>query len=1349
MKKKLNLTRTCTLLSEHSSKQIITKLEDNRHLPAYVLLGDPGAGKTFSFLKEAEETKNGVYIKARDFSSISSVHNTTNETTYFIDGLDELRAGDGDSRTPLDHIKVELQKLGNPKFRLSCREADWLGSSDSEALTRISPDGVINVLHLNPLTTNDIKEFLLHYEIHNPEKFIEKAESLSLDELLTNPQTLILLIEAVQSNNWPASRKEVYEMACLELIKETNTEHRHAKRNSSYPNIDILDTAGYLSSVQLLSGATGYALDVEQANTQYIELSTLQFSNRSLLSKTLKTRLFKSGGIERLIPIHRSVAEYLGGRYIANLIDIDGLPVERVLSLMCGFDGGLVTDLRGLAAWLSVHSTQAREALIQRDPLGIILYGDITHYSITDKKYLLKILQKEVEKNPWLRSGEWISHPFGGLATKDMKEPLVKLLSTIKSNDADQSLLGCILDAIEYGNIEFEAQLIESLVKILLTSEFWPINRKLSFSLLLKEINNNSTLILKLISKITTGEIEDRDDELLGLALRDLYPKYINSLTVFDYLHSPKDRNLIGNYLTFWLSDLTENSKYNDIKILLDQLVLKKQEFESILSDYQINEMCGKLLIQGLNLFGSEISKEKLYEWLGVGLDQHSHSRLDRASSEVIGQWFSEHPQKYKDVVKAWADLCLSGLDNPLNFYKLLNRLYNAKPPKDIDEWFLTQAITYETSEISHQFFHQALIASSDYGNFKADKLEFYEKFVEKHPKYLPWLEERTVCDIPDWRKDDAKLNNNWKKEQDAKKNEHIVFLKKHIDEITNGSASPHVLHNLALAYGGLLIEAHGDDPLKRLENFLNHDFELIDAALSGLKNSIYRKDLPEVAEILDLNKQGRMHYIRSACLIGIKILFQEDPSILNGLSESILAKLIAFKLTYDVGSDLNWFTSLCEVYPKLVAKILEEYAVPLIKSGQEHISSLYPLAHNESYSKVALLCVPKLLKALPLRVKKTVINNSVEPLLTAAMFYLPPEELKSIVKSKLSQKSMDNAQRTYWYGCALLLEPKIYEKEVNEFIGTSQTRSTYLVRFLYIRHKNKGFYENLPISTLGMLIKVLGPGLNSRQPEGSHWISPLHEKADLVRSLIGILSNHIDIDASVELKKLSELPQLDQWNYLLTRALHAQKIVRRKATFQHIAIDKIVYTLMNKQPSSAADLWALALNQITDIANSLRNGSLDGYQHFWNTDSKGNVTDNAPENICRNRLLWLLKERLSKFKIDAEPEGNYAEQKRADIRLSYGGFNIPIEIKLDKHRDLWKAINDQLVAKYIRDPGSDGYGIFIVIWLGGKDSPLPPDGKRPLSALELQGRLINSLDEDIKHRVGVCVIDSEPISKK
>ena len=56
----------------------------------------------------------------------------------------------------------------------------------------------------------------------------------------------------------------------------------------------------------------------------------------------------------------------------------------------------------------------------------------------------------------------------------------------------------------------------------------------------------------------------------------------------------------------------------------------------------------------------------------------------------------------------------------------------------------------------------------------------------------------------------------------------------------------------------------------------------------------------------------------------------------------------------------------------------------------------------------------------------------------------------------------------------------------------------------------------------------------------------------------------------------------------------------------------------------------------------------------------------------------------------------------------------MPVEIKKSSSRELWSAIRNQLIAKYTRDPGAAGYGIYLVFWFGREHCQTPEPARVP-----------------------------------
>ena len=320
--------RTCTEIGEdypgNGLETASRPLEDFRETNAYVLLGAPGAGKTEAFKLEAERS-SGCYVKARDFTTFDD-RTECRDKTLFIDGLDEARAGSSDGLTPFDRIRAKLDRLGRPRYRLSCREADWFGVNDRTHLQEVSKDANVSVLRLDPLSDDDILVILRALpHIADADEFVASARERGIDGLLANPQSLRMLAKAIKGGIWPDSRLQTFDLACRTLLREFNTTHRIANRDRF--NISrLMDAAGRLCTVQLLTGGAGYTLNGGESDREYPRLETIPGDDGEILRHVLGTRVFEWASECRAAPVHRQIAEFLGARYLADVIG-QGLPV--------------------------------------------------------------------------------------------------------------------------------------------------------------------------------------------------------------------------------------------------------------------------------------------------------------------------------------------------------------------------------------------------------------------------------------------------------------------------------------------------------------------------------------------------------------------------------------------------------------------------------------------------------------------------------------------------------------------------------------------------------------------------------------------------------------------------------------------------------------------------------------------------------------------------------------------------------------------------------------------------------------------------------------------------------------
>lgn len=199
-----------------------------------------------------------------------------------------------------------------------------------------------------------------------------------------------------------------------------------------------------------------------------------------------------------------------GGKAGPEKLDRKSLPHGRLLKLLLGFDGGVVADLRGLLAWLARHSTSIRTRLIDADPLGIVLYGDVRSFSTADKRHLLQALRQQAERFPGFRWHLWQDmSAFGALADDALLEDFRDILQTPERDEASQSHIDCVLDILEYGHTA--PSLAAPLLAVLKDASLWP---RLRYAALRGWLQLASPVEIKdLLSKICSNQVEDEDDE--------------------------------------------------------------------------------------------------------------------------------------------------------------------------------------------------------------------------------------------------------------------------------------------------------------------------------------------------------------------------------------------------------------------------------------------------------------------------------------------------------------------------------------------------------------------------------------------------------------------------------------------------------------------------------------------------------------------------------------------------------------------------------------------------------------------------------------------------------------------
>ena len=1342
MSQKYYAPRSCYEFDKDEAGRDIRRtgeLSSYRDCPAYVLLGKPGSGKTTAFEQEATQP-DCKYVSARDFITFD-VNPDWRDKTLFIDGLDEVRAGQSNTLTPFDEIRKKLRQLGGPRFRLSCREADFYGESDRKELEKVSPDGTVNELFLADLEDEDMLQVLVknyHKTESDASSFLEEARRRELTELIKNPQIMGMLVTVVgEGNEWPERKSDVFKLACEKLLLvEWNQTHNMANRNQSPPVKNLMRVSGRLCAVMLLARKDGFALSRSDESENYPFIADMADDDPALLQVVAGTGLFTTHDRHTEYS-HRIFAEYLSAYYLSNKIDNESLPAGRVLALMTGTDDGVVAELRGLYAWLATLCHKERARLMQRDPLGLVLYGDVSLFSREERLKLLHELSNHAEKAGNIGTVYWNTQSFGAFCQIDMEQDYLSILESRDRGDTHQFLLEYVLASMTHGNAL--PGLSGPLTSLLKVSNCRPRNRKQAVEVLIRF--NDQQVLQKILKDVHQNIIPDPDDDLLGQLLLSQYPDQITPGEILNYYRTPNKPDYIGTYDYFWSDELTRLSTDGQVPLLLDALMAKRTGWRPASNDDTYGTMVGKLLVRGVEASGASVETERLSGWLGLGVDEYASISLPHQDATRIRKWLEKHPEIQKNLVDSLLDKCSKSENFDWCISRISERLFNSDLPEDYGRWCLDKAVVSEDENI-HRYYFTESISTLVLGKGNTGiSLELVEEAVAKDSRFKQYWEVNRVREIrPEYSKSNHKRIRQ-RNEQDQAKKAFVQFVRNNLANIEAGTADRGIFKNLGSAYFGYFIDAIGDTPEERLNHFFPDDPELAQSVLVGLRRFIHREDVPDVTEILQARMENKHLVFSHPYRAGMDELARSGVQTLLELGEDKIAKALAFYFA-DGTEETVWYKTILEERPELVARVYTMYGTMALRAGMTHIAGSYSLAFEENRRQLASVVVLPLLESFRIRSTSEQLAPLYE-LLIAALLYADQLLLKRLVEKKLSLKSMDAAQRTLWLAAGLILDSNQFDQRLTEFVSGNESRINYLSRFLSYRRREWSPVDELPLLASVLLIRLLGPYYAPYDYTDNNGIAgPSIDSSELISKLIHHLATITTDQATNEIETLLDEDQLAKWRPLLKTILHEQRSRKREAGFQYASLEQVRDALKNGPPANVADLACITRERIRELAARIKYGNTNDFRQYW----EEYPDKRQHEEACRDRFLSDLKPLLANINVDAQREGNYVSDGRSDIRVSFGGsagYNVPIEIKCNDSRDLWHGIRKQLIERYTIDPGAYGYGIYLVFWFGyDKTTPPPDSGHKPRMPGGLEERLNQLLNDKERKKISVCVVD-------
>jgi len=1306
-------------------------------VPNIVLLGDPGAGKTHLFNFFANQT-GGKTLHARDFLNLDP-STLSGFQVLFIDALDEKRAGRGDQRT-VDSIIRKLLIVKPGQLRIACRASDWLGAIDLAAFAPyFQANGGHTVLSLAPMSEGEQQEVLRSRGVANADAFLAEAKRRGLDELLGNPQNLVMLADVVAQGAWPSSRFELFDKAVDVLLSEHNP-HRTVRSEDAFSPKELRDAAGALCAVRIVSDIDGISISDFDSNPRFPSYRRIELNERVKLKAALSRRAFVAGPAQDVFDYsHRTIAEFLAARWLVDQVRGGGLPLGRVRTLL-GVDGRPSSELRGLHAWLAILLPEDAEILIRSDPFGVLSYGDARHLSPTSRRVLLSALAALQSQDPWFRGDNWSTHAIAGLSAPDMADAFRDVL---RRPDAGHSLRTVVLDALAEG--EPIAALSPELLAIIADPSLSYAERYRAVDALFRCGDEAQK---QLVSTFKGLQRSPNDVRLRSHIIQKLSSK---SFGAGDLLALLADAVELGEELptgALWrLDNAIADDEIANVLDALSQLSFASA-FENARDAGDALHFFDALIARYLTRH-PDISGKTLAGWLG------SRARLAPYQISRTGTVHTMLKSNEAALVRLidFEVEQMSDQDSPWTFYHNLCKLSLFSISDDLLLARLKDGIKRTEGQKRSTLYPLALSLAFGIGPPAYEQFVDLVEFAEGDDSLVAARLSACSCPLDDWRVADARRRIASQDEKSAQQHRNRHDFEKASVEIRTGT------HLAWLSWLGRIYYAEFADvdrealPHQRLVHQLGEANAKV--ALDGFVAVASRMQVTALADVVHLERNSQWHPWWLAMKAGLDELAAAGVD-LSRFPPQFIESMIAIDCIHPVfvhkGNTSTvfehaWKRFFVDAHPQLAISAYEALARSALERSTESIYGLHELLSTESLAANRAEKAKALLRDYPDQ-----SWNTLRRLVPAALEGSGQREIADLARRGIAG-TIGTLPRTdayiLWLALGYTYERSQFQELVTNLDPADRTRFIWSLRDVLTSTKwTEDGPPNIGPDRLVEIARLTAAAFPRSEHPTTGWSGDTNpwDASEFVQGILNRLALDGSSSAMTALQALATCPELATYREHALHASSVQLVRRIDSQFNQPSFESALEVFSKGRPVSSADLQALVLAHLDDIGVRIASGNSDAFKRFWNENGRGGIKDPKPEESARDVLLDLLRERLYPLSLTVEPEGHMARDKRADIVISQKGLKGVIEIKRQSHGEVWTAINTQLDRLYARDPDTQGCGVYCVLWYGSKHRPsiraCPDCGASPGSAREMQSRLQALVPPDRAAKIRAIVID-------
>lgn len=1306
-----NLNRTLWYEDRDKTIEVETSFL-SQSVSSLVILGEAGMGKTTLLSALAAEMGWPICTARKLINTPEPASLIGDSPVLIIDALDEVSAArEGDA---VDLVMQRLAQLNYPRFVLSCRVADWRSATALQGFRDHYSDKPLE-LHLNPLQRLDAVSFLAGtIGSEEAETTVSHLENNDLQGLWKNPQTLELVERVAAAGNLPASKGDLFARA-VTLLRAEHREEKAATTLASLPESEVLDAAGAAFASLVVGGYEALSRKVtpDVGDISIAEVSGLPMAQR--LPDVLSARLFESRGSERFIYGHRAIGEFLGAKWLASQATTRRKQ-RRMLALF--HSNSLVpASLRGVHAWLAWHNAAIATDVIRADPMGIIEYGDADNLTVEQGRELLLALGRLSKENPNFR--EWGPYRVRGIVQKPLLFEISRLL-TEPATEFGLRLL--ILQALK--DSALTGELVEILHALVLDQNAYYANRseagdrlaelkaevdwpKIIEALLRQADENAVRLALEMMTEVG---LEEFDTPLIARAV---------------YAQANQADHHVGAFYVF--ERKVPDSKLDELLDLLAARVVEDGKPEERMGDHQLTDLAYGLLARRLPL--GAVEKERLWLWIEPFESQHGYHRETR---EVVAQYFL-HNSELRRAVQKHALLDVPGDESVWQrSWKLAERSPGLMLKEEDVLALFEHLHPYQNDDDRWKDVVQLAPHKDGAGGAVRAAAKLY---VNNDPALSEWIDLLAEDRVYEWQIAQAAKVKERQEKREAEWAAHRADAAANLEHILAGSYGAVV--GPAQAYLKLYHDV-GDKTSsgkERIAEWLGDD--LAEFCLRGfeafLNATPAKPTAEEMAESYANGKRWTAEYIIVAALAER----HRRKAGFNDLSdERITAGLITlFQTSIDDHAGLVGLEEALVNELKMRASwesALRLYFEPQFARKLEHVQRLYNLVHDEVEHELAAKLAAEWLMKFP-QMAAGPECELIDLLLRAGN----EADLYELQKTRLTADGLSDERKRNWQAVALLVDFQNARSDI-EAASIEKTLLWHIRARSGDRRRDQRVAD-MRAEQLYWIIEVFRPlfPMEKRPATVTTGDTNSWDGYEYLAALITRLGNFTSDEAIEYVRKLRDASE-DGYTYNLRVIASEQRRKRIEADFRSPQLDDIRSAVSDTEPTNSLQLRVVLLEELRTVQAKIRGSDVDWYKDFFDGRGIPHV-----EEHCRDVLIKMLGD--LPFAIQAAPEGHLADEKRCDIVCTLGRLMVPIEVKGQWHKDLWKAADQQLDKLYSNDWRADN-GIYLVLWFGqdcGKPIAKPPENAaRPTTAEELLAALVEASSSARSGRTEIVVLD-------